>query len=135
VAESDPDIHIIYLPPSSDIEINALQRASTVIMQKSLREGFGLTVTEGLWKAKPVIATAVGGIPLQITHKQSGILTYSVAGTAHYLKELLSEPEYAQKLGANGKEHVKNNFLITRHIKDYLSLFISLYYKEDIVYL
>ncbi len=135
VAESDPDIHIIYLPPSSDIEVNALQRASTVIMQKSLREGFGLTVTEGLWKAKPVIATAVGGIPLQITHKQSGILTYSVAGTAHYLKELLSEPEYAQKLGANGKEHVKNNFLITRHIKDYLSLFISLYYKEDIVYL
>ncbi len=135
VAESDPDIHIIYLPPSSDIEVNALQRASTVIMQKSLREGFGLTVTEGLWKAKPVIATAVGGIPLQITHKHSGILTYSIAGTAHYLKELLSEPEYAQKLGANGREHVKNNFLITRHIKDYLGLFISLYHKEDIVYL
>lgn len=135
VAESDPDIHIIYLPPSSDLEVNALQRASTVIMQKSLREGFGLTVTEGLWKAKPVIATAVGGIPLQITHKHSGILTYSIAGTAHYLKELLSEPEYAQKLGANGREHVKNNFLITRHIKDYLGLFISLYHKEDIVYL
>lgn len=135
VSESDPDIHIIYLPPSSDIEVNALQRVSTVIMQKSLREGFGLTVTEGLWKAKPVIATAVGGIPLQITHKHSGILTYSIAGTAHYLKELLSEPEYAQKLGANGREHVKNNFLITRHIKDYLGLFISLYHKEDIVYL
>lgn len=134
-AKSDPDIHIIYLPPSSDVEINALQRASTVILQKSLREGFGLTVTEALWKAKPVIATAAGGIPLQIRHKRTGILTYSVAGTAHYLRELLSEPEYAQKLGVNGREHVKNNFLITRHIKDYLSLFISLYYKEDIVYL
>jgi len=134
-AKSDPDIHIIYLPPSSDVEINALQRASTVILQKSLREGFGLTVTEALWKAKPVIATAAGGIPLQIRHKRTGILTYSIAGTAHYLRELLSEPEYAQKLGVNGREHVKNNFLITRHIKDYLSLFISLYYKEDIVYL
>lgn len=135
VAESDQDIHVIYLPPSSDIEINALQRASTVIIQKSLREGFGLTVAEALWKAKPVIATAVGGIPLQITHKHSGILTYSISGTAHYLKELLSEPEYAIKLGANGKAHVMNNFLITRHIKDYLSLFISLYYNYDIVYL
>lgn len=135
IAESDQDIHVIYLPPSSDIEINALQRASTVIIQKSLREGFGLTVAEALWKAKPVIATAVGGIPLQITHKHSGMLTYSISGTAHYLKELLSEPEYALKLGANGKAHIKNNFLITRHIKDYLSLFISLYYKDDIVYL
>jgi trehalose synthase len=133
--ESDSDIHIIYLPPSSDVEINALQRASTVILQKSLREGFGLTVTEALWKAKPVIATAAGGIPLQIRHKRSGILTYSIAGTAHYLKELLSEPEYAMKLGMNGREHVRNNFLITRHIKDYLCLFISLYHKEDIVYL
>lgn len=134
-AQSDSDIHIIYLPPSSDLEINALQRASTVIVQKSLREGFGLTVTEALWKAKPVIATAAGGIPLQIKHKHSGILTYSIAGMAHYLKELLSEPECAKKLGMNGREHVKNNFLITRHIKDYLSLFISLYHEEDIVYL
>ena len=134
-AQSDSDIHIIYLPPSSDLEINALQRASTVIVQKSLREGFGLTVKEALWKAKPVIATAAGGIPLQIKHKHSGILTYSIAGMAHYLKELLSEPECAKKLGMNGREHVKNNFLITRHIKDYLSLFISLYHEEDIVYL
>lgn len=134
-AQSDSDIHIIYLPPSSDLEINALQRASSVILQKSLREGFGLTVTEALWKAKPVIATATGGIPLQIKHKHSGILTYSIAGMAHYLKELLSEPECAKKLGINGREHVKNNFLITRHIKDYLSLFISLYHEEDIVYL
>lgn len=134
-AKSDPDIHVIYLPPSSDLEINALQRISTVILQKSIREGFGLTVTEALWKSKPVIASAVGGIPLQIRHKYSGILTYSIPGTVHYLKELLNEPDYAMKLGQNGREHVRNNFLITRHIKDYLVLFLSMYYKQDMVYL
>lgn len=134
-ATGDPDIYIIYLPPGSDIEINALQRASTVVLQKSLKEGFGLTVSEALWKAKPVIASAVGGIPLQIKHKYSGILTYSIEGTAHYLKQLLQEPKYANKLGLNGREHVKNNFLITRHIRDYLLLFLSLYYEGDVVYL
>jgi trehalose synthase len=134
-SEGDPNIHIIYLPPSSDIEINALQRASTVILQKSLREGFGLTVTEALWKAKPVIATAVGGIPLQITHKYSGILTYSLAGTDYFLKELLNDPEYARALGLRGREHVRNNFLITRHIRDYMLLFLSLYHDEDLVQL
>ncbi|MDD5067883.1 MAG: glycosyltransferase, partial [bacterium] len=92
-AENDPDIHIIFLPPSSDIEINALQRASTVILQKSLKEGFGLTVSEAMWKSKPVIASAVGGIPLQITHQYSGILTYSIDGTAYFLKQLLQSPE------------------------------------------
>lgn len=134
-AADDPDIHIIFLPPASDIEINALQRASTVILQKSLKEGFGLTVTEALWKAKPVIASAVGGIPLQITHKYSGILTYSIDGTAFYLKQLLNEPNYAQKLGLNGKEHIKNNFLITRQVRDYLLLFLALFNEGDIIYL
>ena len=134
-SSDDPDIHILFLPPASDIEINALQRASTVILQKSLKEGFGLTVAEALWKAKPVIASAVGGIPLQITHKYSGILTYSIDGTAYYLKQLLNEPEYARKLGENGRNNIKNNFLITRHIRDYLLLFLSLDYDEDIVYL
>jgi trehalose synthase len=134
-SKKDPDIHVIYLPPSSDIAINALQRASTVVLQKSLKEGFGLTVTEALWKAKPVIASAVGGIPLQITHKNSGILTYSLDGTAHYLKELLNEPEYANQLGINGREHVRNNFLITRHIRENLLLFLSLFHDGDLVYL
>ncbi len=134
-AADDPDIHVILLPPASDIEINALQRGSTVILQKSLKEGFGLTVAEALWKAKPVIASAVGGISLQIKHKYSGILTHSIDGTSHYLKQLLNEPEYAQKLAVNGKEHIKNNFLITRHICDYLLLFLSLYHKDDVVYL
>ncbi len=126
VAKEDSDIHILDLPPTSHLEINALQRASTVIIQNSLREGFGLTVTEALWKAKPVIASAVGGIPLQITHNRSGILTNSFDDTVQYLKKLLLEPEYARMLGINGREHVRNNFLITRHIKDYLLLLLSL---------
>lgn len=134
-ADKDRDIFILFLPPSSDIEINALQRGSTILLQKSLREGFGLTVSEALWKAKPTIAGAVGGIPLQITHKYSGILTHSIEGTAYWMKQLLHEPDYARRLGINGREHIKNNFLITRHIKDYLLLFLSLYYRDDIVYL
>jgi trehalose synthase len=125
-ADGDPDIHVLELPPTSHLEINALQRASTVIMQKSLKEGFGLTVTEGLWKGKPVIAGAVGGIPLQIAHKYSGLLTHSVEGAAYWLKQLLQSPEYAKKLGENGKEHVRENFLLTRHLRDYMLLFLSL---------
>jgi trehalose synthase len=100
-----------------------------------LREGFGLTVAEALWKAKPVIASAVGGIPLQIKHEYSGILTHTIEGTAYWIKRLLSDPEYAKSLGVNGKEHVKNHFLITRHLRDYLMLFLSLSHAEDIVYL
>ena len=135
-ADKDKDIHVLFLPAGSDIEINALQRGSTVVLQKSLREGFGLTVAEALWKARPVIAGAVGGIPLQITNKYSGLLTRSVQGTAHAIKQLINEPEYARKLGINGREHIKSNYLITRHIKDYLLLFISLSKNgRDIVYL
>jgi len=135
-AAKDSDIFVLFLPPASDIEINALQRGSTVVLQKSLREGFGLTVSEALWKGRPVIASAVGGIPLQISHKYSGILTRSVQGTAHAIKQLINEPEYARKLGINGREHIKNNFLITRHIKDYLLLFISLFKNgRDMIYL
>jgi trehalose synthase len=134
-AEKDKDIFVLFLPPASDMEINALQRGSTVILQKSLKEGFGLTVSEALWKGKPTIAGAVGGIPLQIAHKYSGILTHSVEGTAQWVKQLISAPEYARRLGLNGKEHIRNNFLITRHIKDYLLLFLSLFQKGDVVYL
>ncbi len=134
-ADNDPDIFILFLPPGSDVEINALQRASNIVLQKSLREGFGLTVAEALWKEKPVIASAVGGIPLQITHKYSGILTHSIEGTAYWIKQLLNEPEYARRLGENGKQHIQGNFLITRHIRDYLLLFLSLYKQKDIIYL
>lgn len=133
-AGQDTNIHIIELPPTSHLEINALQRASTVILQKSIREGFGLTVTEALWKGKPVIASAVGGIPLQITHKYSGILTQSIDGTAYWLKALLQSPDFAKKLGENGRAHVRDNFLLTRHLRDYLLLFASLEHdQEDVV--
>jgi trehalose synthase len=125
-AAGNPDIHVLELPPDAHLEINALQRASTVVIQKSLREGFGLTVTEALWKAKPVIATATGGIPLQVTHKYSGILTHSVDGTAYWLKQLLNAPDYARWLGQNGREHVRHNFLLIRQLRDYLLLAISL---------
>jgi len=133
-AQKDPDIHILLLP-QNDIEINALQRASTIIVQKSLREGFGLTVAEALWKGKPVVASNVGGIPLQIKNKYSGMLCYSVDGAAFALKQLLHSPQYASKLGENGREHIRNNFLVTRHLKDYMLLFLSLYHSEDVVYL
>jgi len=135
-AAKDKDIFAIFLPPGSDIEINALQRGSAVVLQKSLREGFGLTVAEAMWKSKPVIAGAVGGIPLQITHRYSGILTHSVQGTGQAIKQLINEPEYAHSLGVNAREHIKNNFLITRHIKDYLLLFLSVIREgADIVHL
>jgi trehalose synthase len=131
-SKNDPDIHIL-LMPQNDLEVNALQRGSTVIIQKSIHEGFGLTVAEALWKAKPVVASSVGGIPLQITHKYSGLLCHSIEGAAFALKQLLNAPEYAKKLGLNGREHIRNNFLLTRHIRDYMLLFLSLYHPENIV--
>jgi len=133
-AQGDPDIHILVMS-QNDLEINALQRASTVILQKSLKEGFGLTVSEALWKSKPVVASNVGGIPLQVKNRYSGLLCYSPEGAAFAVKQFLSSPEYARKIGENGHEHVKNNFLITRHLRDYMLLFLSLYHRENIVYL
>ena len=134
-ARDNPDIHILLIPPESDIEINALQRASTVIVQKSHREGFGLTVTEALWKAKPVVASAVGGITLQVKNKFTGLLSYGIEGTAYAIRQLLTNPEYARWLGQNGREHVRYNFLITRHMRDYLMLFLALEHPQDIIYL
>lgn len=136
-AGGDKDIFILNLPSNSDLEINALQRGSSVILQKSIREGFGLTVSEGLWKSKPVVASSVGGISLQITHKHSGLLSRTVEGTALYTKQLLQNPEYAENLGKKGHEHVKHNFLITRHLRDYILLFISAIMgnKGDTLYL
>ena len=133
-AKQDKDIHILLLP-QNDIEVNALQRASTIIIQKSIREGFGLTVAEALWKAKPVVASNVGGIPLQVKHKYSGLLCHSIEGVAFAIKQLLNSPEYARRLGENGREHIRNNFLLTRHLRDYMLLFLSLYHKEGLVYL
>jgi trehalose synthase len=123
-AGDDPDVHVLELPANSPLEINALQRASTIVIQKSLREGFGLTVAEGLWKNKPVVASAVGGIPIQVIHKHTGMLCHSVEGAAYQIRYLLSHPEIAERLGAQGHEHVKENFLITQNLKRYLALFL-----------
>ena len=134
-ANGDKDVFVLELPGGSDIEINALVRGSAVVLQKSLKEGFGLTVAEALWKERPVIAGAVGGIPLQITHKYSGILTRSIDGTAFWIKQLLNEPEFAAKLAKNGKEHIRNSYLITRHIRDYLLTFLSIFHTDDVNFL
>ncbi len=123
VAGDDPDIIILDLPPWCAFEINAIQRASTIIVQKSLKEGFGLTVTEALWKGKPTIAGAVGGIPNQIIHKLTGVLVHSVEGCAFQIRYLLTHPEFARSIGASGREHVKENFLMTTNVKRWLLLF------------
>ena len=125
-ANGEADIHIIELPAWAPLEVNALQRASTIVIQKSLREGFGLTVSEALWKKKPVVASAVGGIPVQIIHKHTGLLAHSVEGTAYQIRFLLSHPEIAAKLGENGHQHVKENFLITQKLKRYMTLFLAM---------
>ena len=122
-AGEDPDVIILNLPPWSALEINALQRASTVVVQKSLKEGFGLTVTEALWKGKPTIAGAVGGIPTQVIHKLTGVLVHSVEGCAYQMRYLLTHPEFAEQMGKNGREHVKENFLMTTNVKRWLLLF------------
>jgi trehalose synthase len=125
-AAGDADIKVLELPAWAPLEVNALQRASTIVIQKSLREGFGLTVSEALWKKKPVVASAVGGIPTQVIHKHTGLLSHSVEGTAYQIRFLLSHPEIAARLGQQGHEHVKENFLITKNLKSYVTLFLKL---------
>ncbi len=126
VAGQDPDIHILELPPNSNIEINALQRAATIILQKSMREGFGLTVAEAMWKGKPIIGGDTGGITVQVIYYQTGYTVSSVEGAAFRIRYLLNNPEVARKMGADAKEHVRRNFLITRHLADYLTLMAAL---------
>jgi trehalose synthase len=130
-AADDSDIHVLLLPPFSDLEINALVRGSTVVFQKSIKEGFGLTVSEAMWKGKPVIGSAVGGIKLQIVNGVTGFLVHSPEGAANRAVELLSNPSLCKKLGENGHRQVKENFLITRHVKDYLLLMLALDYPAD----
>ena len=96
------------------------------MIQKSLREGFGLTVTEALWKEKPTIAGAVGGIPNQIIHQLTGVLVHSVEGCAFQIRDLLTHPEFARRIGMDGREHVRENFLITSDVKRWLLLFRTL---------
>jgi trehalose synthase len=123
-AAGDRDVFVLSLPPGSDVEVNALQRAATVVLQKSTREGFGLTVTEAMWKGKPVIGGAAGGITSQITHGVNGFLVHSPEGAAFRLRYLLSHPRAAERLGRRAREHVRRHFLVTRHVRDYLLLML-----------
>jgi trehalose synthase len=126
-AGEDPDIHLLTdLKGVGDIEVNAFQRATDVTLLKSIREGFGLTVTESLWKETPVVGGNVGGIPLQIIEGKTGFLVNTVEEAAEYTLYLLEHPKEAKEMGKNGKEHVKQNFLVTKHLKRYLELFLSL---------
>jgi trehalose synthase len=135
-AAGEKDFHILLLPPFSNIEVNALQKASTIVLQKSLKEGFGLTVTEPLWKGKPVVATEVGGIPLQVIHNLTGVLVHSIEGAAYQIRHLLNNPDTARRLGKYGKEHVRDKFLITHNIRNYLLLFLTLKYPgQDLIWI
>jgi trehalose synthase len=126
-AGDDNDVHLLTdLKGVNDIEVNAFQNASDVMLQMSTREGFGLTVTESLWKGIPVVGRPVGGIPLQIINGTNGYLVNTVNEAAEKTIYLLNHKEEAQQMGAKGKEHVKNNFLIVNDLKDYLKLFIDL---------
>lgn len=123
---TDPDVHILLLPPTANLEINALQRAATVIFQKSVREGFGLTVAEALWKGKPVIGGQTGGITMQLIPGVTGYTVNSPEGAAYYAKRLLNEPETMSAIGRQGREYARHRFLITRHLQEYLGVMIHL---------
>jgi trehalose synthase len=125
-AEEDPDIHVLLLPSSAHKTINALQRLADIVLQKSTREGFGLTVTEGLWKAKPVIGGDVGGIRLQVTNYHTGFLVNTPEGAAHRIRFLLNHREKMKQMGETGREFVRENFLLTRNLRDYLILMIAI---------
>jgi trehalose synthase len=125
-AGNDPDLRVLMLPSDSHREINALQRSAVVVLQKSLKEGFGLTVTEALWKGKPVIGGATGGIALQVHDYQTGFLVHSPAGAAYRIRYLLRYSDKRQRMGATGHEFVRENFLLTRHLRDYFSMLLWL---------
>jgi len=126
-AGEDYDIHLLTdIMGVGDLEVNAFQRASDVALLKSIREGFGMTVTEALWKEVPVVGGNVGGIPLQVINGETGFLVNIVEEAVEKTLYLLKHPEEAEEMGKKGKEHVKENFLITRHLKDYLELFLRL---------
>jgi len=123
---------VILITSENNILVNALQRSSAVIIQKSIREGFGLTVTEALWKETPVVASNVGGIPLQISDGENGFLfePNDNNGFAQKIVELIRKPELARKIGKNGRETVRQNFLVTRILKDYLDLLNKTIYNH-----
>jgi len=123
-AGNDPDIHVLLLPPDAHRTINALQRLATIILQKSTREGFGLVVTEGMWKGKPVIGGDVGGIRLQVVNHHTGFLVNTPEGAAHRIRYFLHHQESIDRMGATAREFVRENFLLTRHLREYLTLML-----------
>lgn len=120
-AAEDPDIHVLAMP-QDDLAVNALQRAAAIVLQKSIREGFGLTVSEALWKKKPVIAGAVGGLPLQVIDGVTGYLVHSPEGAAFRIRTILKRPALARRMGRLGREHIRHHFLLSRQARDYLFL-------------
>jgi trehalose synthase len=125
-AGGDPDIHVLLLPPDAHREINALQRIAEIVLQKSIREGFGLTVTEAMWKGKPVIGGDVGGIRLQVINHHTGFLVNTPEGAALRIRYLLHQPEKIDEMGRKAHVFVRDNFLITRHLREYLTLMVAL---------
>lgn len=125
-AADDPDVHVLLLPADSGRTINALQRGSDIVLQKSLREGFGLTVTEGMWKGKPVIGGNTGGIRLQVVNHQTGFLVDTPEGAALRIRYLLLQERERLEMGERARELVREDFLITRHLRDYLTLMVAL---------
>jgi trehalose synthase len=123
----DKNVHLLSnIQQVGNVQINAFQRAAEVVLQKSLREGFGLTVSEGLWKSRPVIGGRCGGITLQIDEGTNGYLVDDVATAAKRTIDLLRDPERANEMGAAGRELVRRNFLSTRELEDWLRLFTGL---------
>ena len=126
-AQGDPDIKILNnLNNVGSIEVNAFQSQADVVIQKSTREGFGLTVSEALWKGRPFIGGHVGGIPLQIEDGSSGFLVSSPEECAERALRVLNEPELGKQLGRTGKEHVRTHFLTPRLLRDWLGIFRTL---------
>ena len=127
----DPDIHILLLPPDAHTTINALQRAADIVLQKSIKEGFGLTVTEAMWKAKPVIGGNVGGIKLQVHNWHNGFLVNTPEGAAHRIRYLLQNQKKAHEMGHKGREFTREHFLNTRQLLNYLTLVLTLMHPNQ----
>ncbi|RPH84166.1 MAG: glycosyltransferase [Candidatus Rokuibacteriota bacterium] len=125
-ARHDPDISVLELPPDAHVQINALQRAATIVLQKSVHESFGLGAAEAMWKGKPVVGGFAGGLTQQIIYDVTGYTVHSVEGAAFRLRHLLNNPELIARMGAAGREHVRRTFLVTRHLTDYMALLIHL---------
>jgi len=126
-AGEDFDIHILSnLNGVGNLEVNAFQRTAQVVIQKSVREGFGLVISEALWKQRPVVAGRVGGIPLQLIDGETGFLVSTTEECAERVADLMREPALANRMGATGREFVREHFLITRYLRDYLRIFRTL---------